>query len=169
MLSKLNNELLTRGPAAVLPQNLTDAWLTTLQERAEVYLDAAYDLEVCKEPSDDADPMLVACVFEIYHQGGKAPDSQIEPQKMGEMLTIYALSLVVESAVRNHGLSAPQPELKNFFSWNRIRKLGKKIPELSDFLNQACILKSSKTGWINSIKGKILSGLSGSSPLEQSD
>jgi len=158
MLSKLNNELLSLGPKAVLPQNLPEAWLTTLQERAEAYLDATYDLEVCKTPGDNADPMLVACVIELYRKGRKdvAP---IESEKLGELLTLYALNLIIESAVRHHGLAADRPGLKNIFSSDRIRKLARKIPELTDFLEQACILKNPKLGWVEAVKKRIRSGL----------
>ncbi len=158
MLSKLNNELLLSGPAAVLPQNLPDAWLGALQEKAEEYLDATYDLEVCRTPSDKADAMLMACVLELYRQG-RASKQRIEPKKLGELLTVYALSLIIESAARNHGLAAPPPDLKNILSSERIRKLAKKIPELSDFLDRACILKAPRARWIDTLKTSILSGL----------
>jgi hypothetical protein len=158
MLSKLNNELLRQGPAALLPQNLSDAWLADLQEKAEAYLDATYDLDVCKRPSDNADPALITCVLELYRKGA-GDDRRLKPERLGELLTVYALNLIIESATRHYGLAAPRPDLKNVLSPERIRKLGKKIPELADFLNQACILKASKPRWIDTIKEKILSGL----------
>ena len=157
MLAKLNNELLGLGPSAVLPQNLSDGWLAVLQERAEAYLDATYDLEVCRQPSDDADPMLIACVVEIYRDGSRR-SAPIAPEKLGELLTLYSLSLIIESAVRRHGLAAPRPEVKDFFSWDRIVALSNEIPELSDFLKQACMLKSSKSGWFEALKTKLRSG-----------
>lgn len=160
MLAKLNNQLLSQGPAAVLPQNLSDGWLEVLQQSAEAYLDATYDLEVCREPSDDADPMLIACVIEIY-RSGSGDRSRIDTDKMGEMVTIYALSLIIESAARSHGLSAPRPELSDFFSWERFRRLSREIPELSDFLERACILKPAKAGWLDAIRAKLRGGLRG--------
>lgn len=165
MLAKLNNELLSIGPSAVLPQNLSDSWLAVLQERAEVYLDATYDLEVCREPSDDADPMLIACVVEIFRRGSRRA-APIEPDKLGELLTLYSLSLIIESAVRHHGLAAPRPEVKDFFSWDRIVTLANEIPELSQFLKQACMMKSSKAGWFDALKTKLRTGLRTSSRSE---
>ncbi len=57
MLSKFNNEVLSRGSAAVLPQNLSREWLNTLQNMAEEFLENNYSLDECREPQDVADPV----------------------------------------------------------------------------------------------------------------
>jgi hypothetical protein len=115
--------------------------------------------------------MLVACVMEIYRSEriDGAESALPEAQDLGEMITLYSLSLIIESAVRTHGLSAPRPSLDTFFSWDRIRRLAKTIPELSDFLDRACILKHSKQGWLGAIKDKILSGWRGNGLQESNN
>jgi hypothetical protein len=65
MLSRFNNEVLSKGPGAVLPQNLNHEWLNTLQTMAEDFLDSSYDLDECNKPEDVADPILSVCVLTI--------------------------------------------------------------------------------------------------------
>ena len=74
MLSQFNNQVLSYGPSAVLPQNLTAEWIKILQKMADEFLDTNFDLDECKDPRDVGDPVLTACVYEIlrYQDGDKA-------------------------------------------------------------------------------------------------
>ena len=76
MLSRFNNEVLSYGPSAVLPQNLNAKWIRILQKMADDFLDTNFDLNECKDPRDIGDPVLMACVYEIerYQTGGKSGD-----------------------------------------------------------------------------------------------
>ena len=65
MLSKFNNEVLSYGPTAVLPQNLNRFWIKKLQKAADEFLDNNFDLHECRDPHDIGDPILSACVYEI--------------------------------------------------------------------------------------------------------
>ena len=65
MLSKFNNEVLSKGSAAVLPQNLDHAWLSRLETVSEDFLERNFSIDECKTPQDIADPLLSVCVFEI--------------------------------------------------------------------------------------------------------
>jgi len=60
MLVKFNNKVLSKGPTAVLPQNLTNEWLKRLQKISEDFLDSSFSLDECMEPRDIADPILMA-------------------------------------------------------------------------------------------------------------
>ena len=99
MLSQFNNEVLSYGPTAVLPQNLSSSWIMKLQNMAEEFLDSNFDLHECKDPRDVGDPILMACVYEIIaFQSGEHVD--ITPNDMSEKMTIYALSIIMETVHR---------------------------------------------------------------------
>jgi hypothetical protein len=124
MLSRFNNQVLSYGPDAVLPQNLNTEWLNILQKMAEDFLNSGYDLDECKKPEDIADPILSVCVFEILRSqhNNKA---EISTEKMLEKVTIYSLSLIMEAVDRSSSIGLEQPNLENILSWNRIIKLEK--------------------------------------------
>ena len=167
MLSRLNNEVLMQGPSAVLPQNLSAEWLEALLQAAETFLDTTYDLEECRTPTDDADPMLIACVTEISSFGNRT-GTGLSTEEMAERLTVYCLSLILESASRDYGLPIRRPDLEGFFSWDRIRELGKSIPEFTELLEKACMLNPPKPNWADSVKKKLLAGIRGISPPQPS-
>ena len=52
MLSRFNNEVLSYGPTAVLPQNLNHGWIQKLQKMASDFLDSNFNLDECKDPRD---------------------------------------------------------------------------------------------------------------------
>jgi len=71
MLTTFYNEVLSYGPAAVLPQNLKNKWIQQLQKMADDFFDSNFRLDECKEPKDIGDPILSAYVLEIikYQDG----------------------------------------------------------------------------------------------------
>lgn len=151
MLSKFNNQVLSQGAEAVLPQNLSTEWLDVLQKMAEDFLNVSYDLEECKEPEDVADPLLTVCILEILRsQPGAKTD--ISTRKMLEKVTIYALSLIMETVHREVDIRLQPPTLENILSWERIAGLRNSHPEFLQMLEQACIYRGSKTGWLQKIK-----------------
>ena len=91
MLSEFNNEVLLKGPSAVLPQNLNAQWLKRLQKITEDFLDSNFSLDECKDPQDVADPILSVSVYEILrHQHA---DSNIVPiEEMIEKMVNYDLN-----------------------------------------------------------------------------
>ncbi|UCD88573.1 MAG: hypothetical protein JSW04_08850 [Desulfobacterales bacterium] len=154
MLSKFNNQVLSQGPDAVLPQNLSAEWLNVLQKMAEDFLDSSYDLDECKEPGDVADPVLTVCVLEILRS---QPDvkSDIPDRDILEKVTIYSLSLIMETVHREVDIGLKPPTLENILSWDRIIKLKDSNPDFIQMLEQACIYRGSKTGWFHKIKGTV--------------
>jgi hypothetical protein len=156
MLSQFNNEVLSYGPTAVLPQNLNTVWLMKLQKVADEFLDSNFDLHECKDPRDVGDPILMTCVYEILaYQAGEHVD--ITPDDMAEKMTIYALSIIMEAVHRENNIGLEMPNLDNILSMDRIIAFKKTNPEFIKFLKQVCIMKNSDKGWFRNITEKLLS------------
>lgn len=155
MLSRFNNEVLSYGPTAVLPQNLNSTWMKNLQKIADDYLDSNFSLHECKDPRDIGDPILMACVYEIlsYQQGERV---EISPQEMAENMAIYSLSILMESVNRESNIGLDPPSLDNVLSMERIIAFKDKNPEFVKVLKKACILQNSEKGWFQNIKDKLL-------------
>jgi hypothetical protein len=156
MLSKFNNEVLSYGPTAVLPQNLNRFWIKKLQKAADEFLDNNFDLHECKDPHDIGDPILSACVYEILaYQSGK--HVEVSPGEMAEKLTVYALSIIMEAVQREDAIGLEPPDLDNILSMDRIIAYKKKNPNFVKFLKQVCIVQNSEKGFLQNIKEKLLS------------
>jgi hypothetical protein len=154
MLSRFNNEVLSRGPSAVLPQNLSDRWLQILQKMADDFLDTNFDLNECKDPGDIGDPVLMACVYEIArYQDGENVD--FTPREMAEKVAIYALAITMESVNRQSNIGLEAPNLDNVLSMDRIIAYKKINPEFVKILKQACIIQNSEKGWFKTIREKL--------------
>ena len=139
MLSKINNEVLTHGPEAVLPQNLNKKWLNILQKMAEDFIDSSYDIEECKKPEDVADPILSVCVSELLiSQHSNSTDISIE--EMLEKITIYSISLIMETVDRESNIGIEKPTLEDILYWDRMIRMKKTNPEFVETLEKACIL-----------------------------
>jgi len=139
MLSKINNEVLSHGPEAVLPQNLNKKWLNILQKMAEDFIDSNYDLEECKKPEDVADLILSVCVSELLiSQHNNNTDIAIE--EMLEKITIYSISLIMEAVDRESNIGIEKPTLEDILYWDRMIRMKKTNPEFVETLEKACIL-----------------------------
>ena len=156
MLSQFNNEVLSYGPTAVLPQNLNTVWIMKLQKVADEFLDSNFDLHECKDPRDVGDPILMTCVYEILaYQAGEHVD--VSPDDMAEKMTIYALSILMEAVHREDDIGLEMPNLDNILSMDRIIAFKKNNPDFIKFLKQVCIVRNSDKGWFKNIKEKLLS------------
>jgi len=156
MLSQFNNEVLSYGPTAVLPQNFNNVWIMKLQKVADEFLDSNFDLHECKDPRDVGDPILMTCVYEILaYQAGEHVD--ITPDDMAEKMTIYALSIIMEAVHREDDIGLEMPNLDNILSMDRIIAFKKTNPDFIKFLKQVCIVRNSDKGWFKNIKEKLLS------------
>jgi len=156
MLSQFNNEVLSYGPTAVLPQNLNSTWIKKLQKIADDFLDSNFTLDECKDPRDIGDPILMACVYEIlYFQQENA--AEVSAKDLAEKMAIYSLSILMESVQRQSPIGLEPPDLDNVLSMERIIAFKEKNPEFVKVLKQACIIQNSKKGWFQNIKQKLLS------------
>ena len=155
MLSRFNNEVLSYGPTAVLPQNLNSTWINNLQKIADDFLDSNFSLHECKDPRDIGDPILMACVYEIlsFQQGDHV---DVSPKDLAEKMAIYSLSVLMESVNRESKIGLEQPDLDNVLSMDRIMAFKEQNPEFVKVLKQACIIQNSEKGWFQNIKDKLL-------------
>jgi hypothetical protein len=155
MLSRFNNEVLSDGPNAVLPQNLSGEWIRILQKMADDFLDTNFDLNECKDPRDIGDPVLMACVYEIArYQDGEQAD--FTSREMAEKVAIYALAITMESVNRESNIGLEAPNLDNVLSMDRIIAYKDVNPDFVKILKQACIIRNSEKGWFKNIKEKLL-------------
>ena len=155
MLSRFNNEVLSYGPTAVLPQNLNSTWIKNLQKIADDFLDSNFSLHECKDPRDIGDPILMACVYEIlsFQQGDRV---DVSPKDLAEKMAIYSLSVLMESVDRESKIGLEPPDLDNVLSMDRIMAFKEMNPEFVKVLKQACIIQNSEKGWFQNIKDKLL-------------
>jgi hypothetical protein len=155
MLSRFNNEVLSYGPTAVLPQNLNSNWFKKLQKITDDFLDSNFALDECKDPRDIGDPILMACVYEIL--GFQQRDSaDVSPKEMAEKMAIYSLSILMESVNRESDIGLEPPNLDDILSMDRIMAFSDKNPEFVKVLKHACIIQNSEKGWFQNIKDRLL-------------
>ncbi len=140
MISKFNNEVLSKGPAAVLPQNLDHAWLERLQTIAEDFLDRNFSLDKCGDPQDIADPLLSVCVFEILRYLD-IDKNMVSTEDMIEKMAIYAISIIMEAVNREGEIGLDPPDLDNILSAQRIDLIKKFNPAFNDLLEKACVIR----------------------------
>jgi hypothetical protein len=140
-LSQFANEVLARGPEALLPQNLSSRWLSVLQDLVDDFLDSNYELGQCKTLQDNADPILTACVSEILKDQRNDQDAtSISLEDLLHKITLYGLAITMESVRRETGIAYSLPTLANLFDPLRFLELAGSYPELGPFLKKACIL-----------------------------
>ncbi|HSO20198.1 MAG TPA: hypothetical protein VLT88_12100 [Desulfosarcina sp.] len=165
MLSRFSNEVLSRGADAVLPQNLSDFWLEALQKRCDDFLDVNFAVDQCTETLDMGDPILVACVHEILHrQRGGGVD--VSAEDLAEHVTIYALSVTMETIRRQSDIAMAPPSVDNLLSIDRIVAFGKTNPAFGRFLQRACVVPEdddpAESSWFQRLKKNILAHISAS-------
>ena len=160
MLSRFSNEVLSRGSSAVLPQNLSDFWLKTLQKLSGDFLDGNFAIDHCIDTLDMGDPVLVSCVHEVLGYN-RSNGSEISTEELAENVTIYALSITMETIRRESDIEMTPPTLENLLSIDRIVQFGKINPDFGQFLERACIVPENETpaekGWFKRLKKKIRS------------
>lgn len=164
MLSRFSNEVLSHGSRAVLPQNLSIDWLKRLQKLADDFLDSNFAIDQCTETLEMGDPVLVSCVHEILrYNHGTGPE--ISSGELAENVTIYALSITMESIRRESDMEMTPPSLENLLSIDRIVQFAKINPEFGRFLERACIVADSslpaEESWFQQLKKKIRARISG--------
>jgi hypothetical protein len=155
MLSQFNNEVLSYGPTAVLPQNWNSTWVNKMQKMADDFLDSNFALHECKDPRDIGDPILMTCIYEIV-RFQQEDTADLSPKDMAEKMAIYSISILMESVNRESDIGLEPPDLDNVLSMDRILAFKDKNPEFVKVLKRACIIKNSEKGWFQNIKDKLL-------------
>ncbi|CAB5079417.1 hypothetical protein D3OALGA1CA_1600 [Olavius algarvensis associated proteobacterium Delta 3] len=159
MLARFNNEVLSYGPAAVLPQNLNNVWLNVLQDKADEFLDSQFELDECRRPKGDADPLLTTCVIELvrYQEGTIV---ELSNDELLDKVTLFAVSLTMETARRESNFDVDPPSLENILEWSRVYDVQSDRPEFIDVLEKACILRKPKQNWIKNLRARFTGKLS---------
>jgi hypothetical protein len=143
MLSKFNNEVLSKGPGAVLPQNLSREWIDRLKNMAEEFLDINFSLDECGDPQGIADPILSACVYEILRQQSYDTDG-VSTEEMLEKTAIYAVSISMEAVNREADIGLDPPNLDNILSRDSVIAFKEINPDFINLLEQACVIRDSR-------------------------
>lgn len=158
MITEFYNEVLSYGPTAILPHQLNDKWLRKLQKIADDFLDGNFSLEECKDPQDIGDPILTACVYELL-KFKHGDNFDITPREMAEKMTIYAVSITMETVNRESNIGLKPPDLDDILSIERIISYKDINPEFVDILKEACIVRGSDKGWFQNMKAKLFSNM----------
>lgn len=138
LLAKFANEVLSGGPAAVLPRNLNPEWLAVLQKMADDFLDANFEADDCLKIGDIVHPVLTACVSELLNRR-QAEGGSPAPGALTRKITIYAIQLTIETLRRNSGLEVPPASLDNIFEPAGLFALREKFPAMAQFLDRVCL------------------------------
>jgi hypothetical protein len=138
LLSKLGNEVLSGGPEAVLPQNLSPEWLGRIQKMADEFLDTNFEGDDCRKDNFTADPVLSACVLEILRhlKDGKV---DVQEKEMFEKLTLYALSVTVETVTKQRAIALEPPTLATIFDRRRLQEIVNIRPEFETIIKIVCM------------------------------
>ena len=138
LLSKFSNEVLSKGPQAVLPQNLSSEWLIRIQKMVDDFLDANFEAGHCRKAKFTADPVLSTCVSEILrHLEGDSID--IQENDMFEKMTLYALSVTVESVAKEVDIKLQPPTLETIFDKRRLKDLVDIRPDFEPIIQTVCM------------------------------
>ena len=160
MLSRFANEVLSHGSSAVLPQSLNDSWLKIIQKLCDDFLDRNFAVDQCTQPLDTGDPVLVACVHEIARHD-RDRRAEMAADDLAEYVTIYALSITMETIRRESDIKMELPTMEDLLSIERIVRFGKTNPDFGRFLERACIISDIETvdeeNWFQRLRKKILS------------
>ena len=137
-LSHFAGEVLFKGPEAVLPQNLSPEWLGRIQKMADEFLDANFEGGDCRKVGFTADPVLSACVLEIlrYLNDGKV---DVQENEMFEKLTLYALSVTVQTVAKQKAIDLEPPTLATIFDKRRLQEIVKIRPEFEPIIKIVCM------------------------------
>jgi hypothetical protein len=138
LLSKFGNEVLSRGPDAVLPQNLNSKWLMRIQKMADDFLDSHFQGGTCESAGFEADPVLSACVSEILrHIDGGNVD--VDEEAMFQYITLYALSITMETVRREKDIGMTLPTVETIFDAERLQQIKRIKPEIEPILATLCL------------------------------
>ena len=138
LLSKFANEVLAKGPSALLPQNLSPEWLAKIQKMADDFLDINFESNSCDDVGDTVDPILSACVSEIlaYQQDGT---TEISSDDLIQRITIYTIHITIETVRRESGIRVEPPSLDNIFELRPLSALKELFPEMEQFFDRVCL------------------------------
>jgi hypothetical protein len=112
--AQFSAEVLRRGAAAVLPQNLPDRWLDALLEEAELL-----ELGAHEHVDDCCAGLLGAVIVVLMAQRGDPDELDIAATTLFKHLNCYVMALAAESVSRRTDIWVEPPTLANIFDEER--------------------------------------------------
>jgi hypothetical protein len=115
-LSQYHADVLSQGGDAPLPQHLPDHWLDHLLTEGNAYLDQ-------QESVSMSTLLLTVLALVDDQQGGASASSGVITlplHELNEYLTVYVLSLGIETVSRRTDISGEAPTLESLFDRDRV-------------------------------------------------
>lgn len=141
MLNEFIDEVTSQGAEAVLPQNLSDAWLDNLYAASVDFLRTA----AAEEPPEASDEemfedeesmlLLTAVVEILQYQRAYHADMAFAEGELFEPISCYALSIVFEYLARKVQMEIAPPTLETIFDQDRVIDFEENHPEVTAALN----------------------------------
>jgi hypothetical protein len=144
LLSKFSNEVLSKGPEAVLPQNLSLEWLVRIQKMADDFLDSHFHGGTCESDGFKVDPILSACVSELL-QDINDGNIDIREDDMFKYVTLYALAVTMETVRREQDIGLSPPTVASIFDPDRLQELKRLKPDIAPVLTALCLNPKTKS------------------------
>jgi len=118
-LAQFSTEVLRRGAAAVLPQNLPDRWLDALLEEADMFAPGEGDPEEGDSVEDCCAGLLGAVLVVLMEQRGHPDKLEVAASALMSHLHCYILALSAERVSRDTDIWVEPPTLANIFDEER--------------------------------------------------
>ena len=138
LLSKFSNEVLSKGPEAVLPQNLSSDWLMRIQKMSDEFLDSHFQGGTCESDGFKVDPILSACVSEILRHSDEG-SIDVQEKDMFKHITLYALAVTMETVRREGDIGMTPPTVSTIFDVDRLQELKRIKPDIAPVLAALCL------------------------------
>ena len=117
--AQFSTEVLQRGAAAVLPQNLPDRWLNALLEEADLFAPGEWDPEEGDSVDDCCAGLLGAVLVVLMAQRGHPDKLEVAASTLMSHLHCYILALSAERVSRDTDIRVEPPTLVNLFDEER--------------------------------------------------
>ena len=114
ILARFNDEVMASGPAATLPINLSDYWLTEIQLNLERFFESIEPTKKTEDQISMALPLAAIMHILISKTGGEAVEVSFE--EMFRHFEDYRIELALEEARRHMGVTAEPATLASIFT-----------------------------------------------------
>ena len=144
MINQFIDAVVSKGAEAILPQNLSTEWLDRLSLAARNFICDITDEENSHQgktvdvfESVESNLLLIAVTEIVQFQLGYPADfngKDIPEADMLRYLKCYAMSLIYEVIMRQHGMNLSSPTIENIFDEFRLIEIEESSPHLTDAL-----------------------------------
>ena len=117
--AQFSAEVLQRGAAAILPQNLLDHWLDALLEEADLFAPGEWDPEEGDSVDDCSAGLLGAVLVVLMAQRGHPDQLEVAASTLMRSIHCYILALAAERVSRDTDIWVEPPTLANILDEER--------------------------------------------------